>query len=111
MFWRFPTKSSQIQGFDKDICLAVREHYLPVGSESKIPKKPYSLALSLSDKIDSLVGFFGINLKPTSSKDPYALRRSTIGLIIMILENNKELRIKDLINCSSVIYNEQNLKF
>ena len=102
---------TQAQGFDKDICLAISEHYLPTGPESKIPKKPYSLALSLSDKIDSLVGFFGINLKPTSSKDPYALRRSTIGLIRMILENNKELKIKDLINYSSLIYNEQNLKF
>ena len=102
---------AKAQGFDKDICLAISEHYLPTGPESKIPKKPYSLALSLSDKIDSLVGFFGINLKPTSSKDPYALRRSTIGLIRMILENNKELKIKDLINYSSVIYNEQNLKF
>ena len=102
---------AQAQGFDKDICLAISEHYLPTGPESKIPKKPYSLALSLSDKIDSLVGFFGINLKPTSSKDPYALRRSTIGLIRMILENNKELKVKDLINYSSLIYNEQNLKF
>ena len=102
---------AQAQGFDKDICLAISEHFLPTGPESKIPKKPYSLALSLSDKIDSLVGFFGINLKPTSSKDPYALRRSTIGLIRMILENNKELKIKDLINYSSLIYNEQNLKF
>ncbi len=102
---------AQAQGFDKDICLAISEHYLPTGPESKIPKKPYSLALSLSDKIDSLVGFFGINLKPTSSKDPYALRRSTIGLIRMILENNKELKIKELINYSSLTYNEQNLKF
>ena len=102
---------AQAQGFDKDICMAISEHYLPTGPESKIPKKSYSLALSLSDKIDSLVGFFGINLKPTSSKDPYALRRSTIGLIRMILENNKELKIKDLINYSALAYNEQNLKF
>ena len=98
------------QGFDKEICLAVKEHYLPTGLESKVPKKPYSFALSLSDKIDSLVGFFGLNLKPTSSKDPYALRRSAIGLIRMILENNKELRIKDLINYSCLLYNDQNLK-
>ena len=76
------------QGFEKDICLAVSEHYLPIGNESSIPK-PYSIALSLSDKIDTLVGFFGINLKPSSSKDPYALRRLAIGLIKMILENKK----------------------
>ena len=101
---------AQAQGFDKEVSLAVSEHYLPTGVESKIPKKPYSLALSLSDKIDSLVGFFGINLKPTSSKDPYALRRSAIGLIRMILENNKEFKIKDLINYSCLLYNEQNFK-
>jgi Glycyl-tRNA synthetase, beta subunit len=102
---------AQAQGFDKEVSLAVREHYLPSGIESKIPKKPYSLALSLSDKIDSLVGFFGINLKPTSSKDPYALRRSAIGLIRTILENNKEFKIRDLINYSCLLYNEQNFKF
>ncbi len=99
------------QGFDKDICLAVSEHYLPIGINSKIPKKPYSIALSLSDKIDSLVGFFGINLKPTSSKDPYALRRLAIGMIKIILENNKKIKLKDLINYSLQLYTEQNLDF
>ena len=48
---------AEAQGFDKDICLAVSEHYLPIGTDSQIPKKPYSIALALSDKIDSLVGF------------------------------------------------------
>ncbi len=99
------------QGFEKDICLALSEHYLPIGTNSKIPKKPYSVALSLSDKIDSLVGFFGINLKPTSSKDPYALRRLAIGLIKIILENKKKIKIKDLINYSCQLYNEQNIIF
>jgi glycyl-tRNA synthetase beta chain len=99
------------QGFEKEICLAVREHYLPLGTDSKIPKKPYSIALSFSDKLDSLVGFFGINLKPTSSKDPYALRRLAIGLIKMIIENNKQFKLKDLINYSCQLYNEQSLNF
>ena len=99
------------QGFEKEICIAVSEHYLPTGLESKIPKKPYSIALSLSDKLDSLVGFFGLGLKPSSSKDPYALRRSAIGLLKMILENNKELKLKDLINYSCQLYGEQNINF
>jgi len=102
---------AESQGFEKDICLALSEHYLPIGTNSKIPKKPYSVALSLSDKIDSLVGFFGINLKPTSSKDPYALRRLAIGLIKVILENKKKIKIKDLINYSCLLYNEQNIVF
>ncbi len=99
------------QGFEKDISTAVSEHYLPIGIDSAIPKKPYSIALSLSDKIDSLVGFFGLNLKPTSSKDPYALRRLVIGLIRMILENNKQFKIKNLINYSCQLYSEQSFKF
>ena len=102
---------AEAQGFDKDICLAVSEHYLPIGTDSQIPKKPYSIALALSDKIDSLVGFFGVNLKPTSSKDPYALRRLAIGMIKIILENRKTIKLRDLINYSLELYNEQNLNF
>ena len=102
---------AETQGFDKDISLAVSEHYLPIGMDSRIPKKPYSIALSLSDKIDSLVGFFGINLKPTSSKDPYALRRMAISLIRLILENDKNIKIRNLFNYSCMLYKEQNFEF
>ena len=98
------------QGFEKDVCLAISEHYLPIGIDSKIPKKPYSVALSLSDKLDSLVGFFGKNLKPTSSKDPYALRRSATGIIRIIIENNMKFKLRDLINYSANLYNQQELK-
>ncbi|MDC3097846.1 glycine--tRNA ligase subunit beta [Candidatus Pelagibacter sp.] len=99
------------QGFDEEISLAVSEHYLPSGIDSKVPKKPYSIALSLSDKIDSLVGFFGINLKPTSSKDPYALRRMVISLLRLIIENQKKIKLRDLINYSINLYKEQNYSF
>ena len=102
---------AKFQGFDKDISLAISEHYLPVGIESKTPKKPFSIALALTDKIDTLVGFFGIDHKPTSSKDPYALRRSALGVIRILLENNKEFKIKDLINYSSNLYQEQGFNF
>ena len=99
------------QGFEKEVCLAVREHYLPLGPESKLPKKSYSLALSFSDKLDTLVGFFGIGLKPTSSRDPFALRRSALGLIRLIIENNKNFNLKELINYSCTLYDEQGTKF
>ena len=99
------------QGFDEEISLAVSEHYLPSGIDSKVPKKPYSIALSLSDKIDSLVGFFGINLKPTSSKDPYAIRRMAISLLRLIIENQKKIKLRDLINYSINLYKEQNYSF
>ncbi len=102
---------AEAQGFDKEISLAVSEHYLPIGMDSIIPKKPYSVALSISDKLDSLVGFFGINLKPSSSKDPYALRRMAISLVRLIVENNKNFKLRDLINYSCILYKEQSFEF
>ena len=102
---------AEAQGFDKDICLAIKEHYQPLSFESKTPKKLYSIALSLSDKLDTLVGFFGTGYKPTSSKDPYALRRIALGLIRLVIENRKEFKIKDLINYSINLYDEQSFKF
>ena len=75
------------QGFEEDVSVAIRDHYLPIGINSNVPKKPISIAVSLIDKIDTLVGFFGINEKPTSSKDPFALRRNAIGLLRTIIEN------------------------
>jgi len=65
----------------------------------------------LTDKLDTLVGFFGVNQKPTSSKDPFALRRAALGVIRLILENKKNIRIKDLINYSLLLYQEQSYKF
>ena len=102
---------AKTQGFDNDICVAIREHYLPVGPETKTPKKPYSVTLAISDKLDTLSGFFSINLKPTSSKDPFALRRSAIGLIRLIIENKLEIKLKDIINYSFVLFSEQDMNF
>ncbi|WP_435086401.1 glycine--tRNA ligase subunit beta [Candidatus Pelagibacter bacterium nBUS_33] len=102
---------AEAQGFDKDICKAISEQYLPAGLNSKIPKKPYSVALSLADKIDTLVGFFGINQKPTSSKDPFALRRLALGVIKTIVENKKDFKIRDLISYSSSLYMDQGFEF
>ena len=95
------------QGFDKDISLALTEQYLPIGLNSKVPKKPFSVALSLTDKIDSLVGFFGINERPTSSKDPLALRRTALGIIRIIIENKKDLKVSDLLSYSLSLYEDQ----
>ncbi len=99
------------QGFEDDVAQAISDHYLPIGINSEVPKKPISIAVSIIDKIDLLVGFFGINEKPTSSKDPFALRRSSIGLLRIIIENKLNIQLKDLINYSVVVYEEQNIKF
>ncbi len=102
---------SKHQGFDKDVSLALTEQYLPIGLDSRIPKKPFSVALSITDKIDTLVGFFGINEKPTSSKDPFALRRIALGVIRTIIENKKDLKINDLLSYSSSLYKDQKHNF
>ena len=102
---------AEAQQFDKDIVLAISEQYLPVGLDSKIPKKPFSIVLALSDKLDTLIGFFGLNKKPTSSKDPYALRRLALGFVRILIENNKKFKIRDLINYSLQLYQEQGFVF
>ncbi len=102
---------SSHQGFDKDISLAITEHYLPIGLDSKAPKKPFSVALSITDKIDTLVGFFGVNEKPTSSKDPFALRRTALGVIRTIVENKKDIKVYDLLNYSATLYHNQGYNF
>ena len=102
---------SLYQGFDKDISLAITEQYLPIGLDSEIPKKSFSVALSITDKIDTLTGFFGINEKPTSSKDPLALRRTALGIIRIMIENKKDLKVNDLLSYSSSLYQEQGYNF
>lgn len=75
-------------GEDAAVCDAISEHYSPVGPNDRCPTNPVSVCVALADKIDTLVGFFAIDEKPTGSKDPYALRRAALGIIRLILENN-----------------------
>ena len=95
------------QGFEEDVANSISEHYLPTGLTSALPKKPFSYSISIVDKIDSLVGFFLINEKPTSSKDPFALRRAAIGLLRIVIENKLSISLRDLINYSIRLYEEQ----
>ncbi|HML90907.1 glycine--tRNA ligase subunit beta [Methyloceanibacter sp.] len=74
---------------------AIADHYKPVGPSDEVPTAPVSIALALADKLDTLVGFWAIDEKPTGSKDPYALRRAALGVIRIILENNIRLQITD----------------
>ena len=102
---------AEAQGFDKEVCQSVSEHYLPSGIDSKVPKNLYSITLSLSDKIDTLVGFFGLDLIPTGSRDPYALRRNTIALVRLIVENKIKINLRSIINYSLTLYKEQGIEF
>ena len=74
-----------------DVAQAIAEHYSPLGPNDSCPSAALSVVVSLADKIDSLMGFFAINEKPTGSKDPYALRRAALGVIRIILENKLRL--------------------
>ena len=98
------------QGFDEDVANSISEHYLPLGLTSPIPKKPFSYSISIVDKIDTLVGFFAIDEKPTSSKDPYALRRSAISLLRIIVENKLAFKLRELINYSIRLYEQQGVE-
>ena len=98
------------QGFEEDVARAISDHYLPNSISSPVSKKPISNALSIIDKLDTLVGFYLIDEKPTSSKDPFALRRAAIGFLRTIIENNLSIKISDLIYYSLKIYSDQGVK-
>ena len=76
-----------LQGEHPSVAAAIEEHYKPLGPSDRVPTDPVSVAVALADKIDTLVGFWAIDEKPTGSKDPYALRRAALGVIRLVLEN------------------------
>ena len=78
---------AEAQGEDEAVAHACEDHYKPKGPDDLVPSDPVSVAVALADKIDTLVGFWAIDEKPTGSKDPYALRRAALGIIRLVLEN------------------------
>ena len=85
------------QDEDAGIAAALEEHYKPVGPSDRVPTDPVSVAVALADKIDTLVGFWAIDEKPTGSKDPYALRRAALGVIRIVLENALRLPLRPVL--------------
>ena len=81
------------QGEDVSVAAACEEHYKPQGPGDRVPTDPVSVAVALADKLDTLVGFWAIDEKPTGSKDPYALRRAALGVIRLITENSLRLSL------------------
>lgn len=84
------------QGESADVANAIADHYKPLGPSDSCPTAPVSVAVALADKIDTLVGFFAIDEKPTGSKDPYALRRAALGVIRLVLENGLRVKLGDI---------------
>ncbi|APG83675.1 glycine--tRNA ligase beta subunit GlyS [Sinorhizobium americanum CCGM7] len=84
-------KYAVLQGEDAAVANAIEDHYKPQGPSDRVPTDPVSVAVALADKLDTLVGFWAIDEKPTGSKDPYALRRAALGVIRLILEGKARL--------------------
>ncbi len=83
-------------GEDEDVADAIRDHWGPLGPADRCPSSPVSVVVALADKIDTLVGFFGIGETPTGSKDPYALRRAAQGVIRLVVENVVRIPLEDV---------------
>ena len=73
---------------------AIRDHYKPQGPSDSVPTDPVGIAVALADKLDTLVGFWAINEKPTGSKDPFALRRAALGVVRIVLENENRIQFR-----------------
>jgi glycyl-tRNA synthetase beta chain len=82
---------AEAQGEAPEVAVAIEEHYKPQGPNDRIPTAPVSIAVALADKLDTLIGFWSIDEKPTGSKDPYALRRAALGVIRVLLESGINL--------------------
>jgi glycyl-tRNA synthetase beta chain len=85
------------QGEDASVAAASEEHYKPQGPNDRVPSDPVSVAVALADKLDTLVGFWAIDEKPTGSKDPFALRRAALGVIRTILEQRIKISLRTVV--------------
>jgi glycyl-tRNA synthetase beta chain len=97
------------QGEDASVAAASEEHYKPQGPNDRVPTDPVSVAVALADKIDTLVGFWAIDEKPTGSKDPYALRRAALGVIRLITENGLRFPLYESSIFHSLFFAERTL--
>lgn len=89
-------KYAALQGEDDSVANAIEEHYRPQGPSDVVPTDPVAIAVALADKLDTLVGFWAIDEKPTGSKDPYALRRAALGVIRIVVENGVRLGLTSI---------------
>jgi glycyl-tRNA synthetase beta chain len=88
---------ARAEGLPAEVADAIRDHYKPVGQGDQVPTAPVTVAVSLADKLDTLVGFFFVAEYPTGSKDPYALRRAAISVLSLLTKNGLRLPISGAI--------------
>ncbi|TPL22792.1 glycine--tRNA ligase subunit beta [Mesorhizobium sp. B2-4-10] len=97
-------KYALLQGEHPSVAAAIEEHYKPQGPSDYVPSDPVSIAVALADKLDTLVGFWAIDEKPTGSKDPYALRRAALGVVRILVENRIRLGLTTIFGSASMNY-------
>jgi glycyl-tRNA synthetase beta chain len=101
---------ARAQGQPDAVADAVRDHYKPAGQGDEVPVDPVTVAVSLADKIDSIVGFFSINERPTGSRDPFGLRRSALGIIDLVTRSTLRVGIDDLVARAVAGYTAQHIR-
>ena len=101
---------AQAQGATSQTVNAIRDHYKPLGQTDDLPTDPVAVLAALCDKVDALAGFFGVGLKPTGSKDPYALRRAALGVIRLITENGLRVPLNRLFRGAAQLYRNQGIQ-
>jgi glycyl-tRNA synthetase beta chain len=84
-------KYAALQGEDASVAAAIEDHYKPQGPSDRVPDDKVAITVALADKLDTLIGFWAIDEKPTGSKDPYALRRAALGVVRILLERKVRL--------------------
>jgi glycyl-tRNA synthetase beta chain len=103
---------ARAQGQPEEVADAVRDHYKPVGQGDEVPTAPVTVAVSLADKLDSVLSFLSIDEAPTGSKDPFAIRRAVLGVVALSVSNDIRLGLNDLVlRWISIAYNVMKIGF
>jgi glycyl-tRNA synthetase beta chain len=98
------------QGEDPAVAAAIRDHYKPVGQGDDVPTDPVTVAVALADKLDTIAAFFSQDMKPTGSKDPFALRRSALGIIQLLITNGTRINILPTVELAVGLANSSSLE-
>jgi glycyl-tRNA synthetase beta chain len=101
---------AEAEGLDPEVVDAVRSHYKPQGPADAVPTSPVAATVALADKLDTLVSFFGIDEKPTGSRDPFALRRAALGVIRIVLQSGLRLPLKTFASADLLAFFADRLK-
>jgi len=98
---------ARMEGFPDEVCVAIEEHYMPVAADSALPETELGAVLSIADRLDTITGCFAVNLVPSGSSDPFALRRHALAIIRILEDRDWPLSLKKMINEAILILKKQ----